>query len=74
MNTTMITTDNLGYMVEYLTKQELTKIKKMVLGYGKFRTTAVKAGIPESTLRYIINTGYGMPVNIQKIRENLLAA
>lgn len=61
-----------GYVIESLTKHEINKIKKMVLGYGKFKRTAEAAGMPATTLRDIIHKGYGTPHNIQKIRSNLL--
>lgn len=67
----MIITDNLDYMVEHLTKPEVNKLKKMVLGYGNFKKTARKSGLPETTFRYILNNGYGMPHNVQKIRTNI---
>jgi hypothetical protein len=59
-------------MIEQLTKTELSKLNKMVLGYGKFRYTAAKAGLPENTLRHILKKGHGLSDNIQKIRVNLL--
>jgi hypothetical protein len=59
-------------MIEQLTRTELSKLNKMVLGYGKFRYTAAKAGIPENTLRYILKKGHGLSDNILKIRVNLL--
>lgn len=62
----------IGYKIEYLTKSELSRIKKMVLGYGNFRKTANKAGLVEITFRTILDKGYGTPENIQKIKENLL--
>lgn len=60
-----------GYRVEKLRRTELNKLKKIVLGYGKFTATADKAGIHRETLRGIIDRGYGYPETIEKIRKVL---
>jgi hypothetical protein len=68
MNTTI---RNTGYVTESLSKGELSKLKQMVLGYGKFQQTATFIGIPETTLRTVIQRGYGKPETITKIRAAL---
>ena len=60
-----------GYSIENLTRPEIARIKRMVLGYGKFKQTAEKTGLSITTFRDIINKGYGVPENIAKIRESL---
>lgn len=62
-----------GYVIEHFTRSELTKLKKMVLGYGKFKKTAEAVDMPEITFRGILNKGYGKPENIEKIRVALLS-
>lgn len=59
------------YVIESFTRAELNKIKKMVLGYGKFKQTANQIGIEEVTLRSVINRGYGRPETLEKIRKVL---
>lgn len=61
------------YVIESFTKAELSKIKQRVLGYGKFKAAANQIGIPETTLRAVIQRGYGTPETIAKIREYLSA-
>jgi hypothetical protein len=69
MKATMTETIN---MIEHLTSQELTKLRKLVLGYGRLRHNASKAGVHENTLRNITRNGYGMSDSIKKVREGLL--
>lgn len=64
--------DTADRITERLTSSELSKIKKMILGYGNFKKTVIKSGLPLTTLRDIINKGYGYPENIELIRRNLL--
>lgn len=52
-----------------LTDAELRRIKKMVLGYGNFKATAVKAGLHVETLRGVITRGYGEIETVNKIRQ-----
>jgi hypothetical protein len=59
-------------MIEPLTTSEINKLKKMVLGYGRLRYHAAKAGVHENTLRNIIANGRGLSDSVQKIRLNLL--
>jgi hypothetical protein len=59
------------YEVEPLTRQELNKLRRIVLGYGNFQKFSDTAEIPNRTLREVINRGYGKPETIQKIRESL---
>lgn len=61
-----------GYVIEHLSKSELTRLKKMVLGYGKFKKTAEAVDMPEITFRSILSKGYGRPENVEKIRVALL--
>jgi hypothetical protein len=60
-----------GYVIENLERSEITKIKKMVLGYGKFKKTADLIGMPVTTLRDILHKGYATPDNVHKIRTAL---
>lgn len=56
-----------------LTKPEINKLKKMVLGYGNFKATARK--VPElhkNTLRNVIDKGRGSHDAIELIRQSLL--
>lgn len=59
-------------IVVSLSGSELNRLKKMILGYGKFRQTLEKVEMPETTFRDILKKGYGYPENIKKIREALL--
>jgi hypothetical protein len=61
-------------ITEHLSKTELNRIRKMTLGYGMFKKTAGKTGLPLATFRDIMNKGYGYPENIQRIRESLFEA
>lgn len=63
-----------GYVIESLTSGEMKKLKSMVLGYGRFKKTAKTIDIPETTLRSVINKGYGYPETISKIRTALQSA
>lgn len=70
---TMNNTITMGYVIEHLTRPELTRLKKMVLGYGNFKKVA--STIPDmhpNTFRNILDKGYGIPENIEKIRMSLL--
>jgi hypothetical protein len=62
------------YTIEHLTKHEITKLKKMVLGYGNFTRTADMAQLPKPTLRDLIHRGYGTPKTIEKVRSVLSEA
>lgn len=64
-------TTRADYVIEKFTRAELTKLKQRVLGYGKFKATANQIEIPETTLRSVIQRGYGTPETIAKIREYL---
>lgn len=66
-----MTTETIN-MIEHLTKSEIAKLNKMVLGYGRFKYTAAKAGLSTNTLRNIISNGYGLSDNVRKIREQVL--
>jgi hypothetical protein len=57
--------------LEHLTKAELSKLKRMVLGYGNFTKTAERAELPKPTLRDVILRGYGMSETIRKVRAVL---
>lgn len=72
MNTT--SNQKEGYVIVSLSGQELFKLKKMILGYGNFRKTLDKVGLPESTFRSILSKGYGTPKTIGQIKERLLEA
>jgi hypothetical protein len=54
---------------EYLTRGEINNLKKQVLGYGKFKRMALRLEMPVTTLRDVINKGYGEPDTIVKIRK-----
>lgn len=71
-NHTMESTITSGYQIEHLTKQELGKLKKMVLGYGNFKKISARIeGMHPNTFRNILDKGYGTPENVQKIRETV---
>jgi hypothetical protein len=70
MNTTAETKDRI---TEHLSKTELARIHKMILGYGNFKRTLQRTALPESTFRDIIYKGYGYPENIKRIRESLFS-
>ena len=56
-----------------LTKQELTKLRNMVAGYGNFKkTAALLPEIYDRTLKNVIDKGWGSPDTIEAIRETLL--
>jgi hypothetical protein len=57
--------------VEHLTRSELNKLKRMVLGYGNFTKTAERAELPKPTLRDVLLRGYGMSQTIAKVRSVL---
>lgn len=62
------------YRLEWLTKKELNRLKKMVLGYGKFRKVSSRSGVHPNTFRNVIDRGgSGEPLTIQIIREHLLS-
>jgi hypothetical protein len=63
---------NTEFVTESFTDMELTMLKQMVLGYGKFKKTALRIGIKETTLRSVIQRGYGRPETIAKIRTALV--
>jgi hypothetical protein len=64
--------ENITYMpLEHLTKTELSKLKKTVLGHGKLRGFSRMAEIHENTLRDIIHKGYAKPETITKVRAVL---
>lgn len=73
-NSTMNNTIEMGYVIEHLTRQEIARLKKMALGYGKFKRTAAQSGLHVNTFRTILDRGYGIPENVEKIRVNLLGA
>jgi signal recognition particle GTPase len=68
----MNNTIEMGYRIEHLTKHEINKLSKMILGYGNFKRIASGSGMHPNTFRNILDKGYGTPDNIQKIRQNIL--
>ena len=55
-----------------LTKQEINRLRKMVLGYGNLQRVADRLGMHRNTVRLILDKGYGKPETIETIRLNLM--
>lgn len=55
-----------------LTSKEITKLRKINLGYGKFITNARSVKLHPNTYRYILDRGHGTQRSIDKIRAVLL--
>lgn len=55
-----------------LSPYEKRKLQHLILGYGKLKDAAYKAGLHYHTVRNVARIGTGEPDTIQKIRETIL--
>lgn len=59
------------YIIEFLTEEEASELRRLITGYGQFKKTAIAMDIPMPTLRDMVNKKYGKPVTVKKIRKKL---
>lgn len=62
---------NQFFVIEELTRLEISRLKKATSGYGRIRGFSRELGIHENTLRGVILRGSGKPDTIKIIREKL---